>query len=819
MYYIYALLYTAGDAARHVAGVSDEEALPPAARESADTIMTGNTTTTSKTTNNITSTIGIGDRTMRGSSTMYVWMRAFSVIPFSGGKKRNNCRRSLLQYQPPSYTPLQSRKKARLVMVNCSDGWDRTPQVCALTQLLLDPYFRTVEGFITLLEKEFVAFGHPCITRSSTLRGHSDVDRSNHTHHHDNSNNTSTNNNSDSNNNNSGGGELPEGTGDDCTAVNAGDNMKSSPILLQFIDAVRQLRQMYPHCFEFTEAFLLLLVDVMHAGLVGTFAVNCERDVRYWELERQTLSLSQFCAVLFATTIRPTTKEKERGTGVRSSSAASSSVNDRYHHHTHHVYGNGDVLINHENEESAEDDDEDDNSSNYNTIADVDMDHHDNSENIQDEDISRNNLDNPCSGNSNSHLAPPLFLPLRCFYQACGGGATLRGVGWCTPNNTNSNNATNTKPRRLHVSCDAILHSGLINPHFSLEDNKNVIGPLLDAVRLSHITLWEGLLLRYSYWSEWRSKLRCFSECSPHTFHKAVMNAVDRNAVELTFTTDNTELQEKQQQQEEQKEEREKKEEQHQQRYPYPYPYQEKRQPSMEERPHSTPSIVLRDSMSDAPLTDSHVALPVVPPRGILIGVCNNSNNNSINTSGIIHTIGGGNTGRLAPRRLPRPASYAAMPGSPSTLQSTQQQQEEEEQDESYPYQEKRQPSMEERPHSTPSIVLRDSMSDAPLTDSHAALPVVPPRGILIGVCNNSNNNSINTSGIIHTIGGGNTGRLAPRRLPRPASYAAMPGSPSTLQSTQQEKEKQQATSPARQKSRGRGYGTLLDELDQAFTE
>ncbi|KAH9598075.1 hypothetical protein LSM04_002759 [Trypanosoma melophagium] len=110
-------------------------------------------------------------------------------------------------------------------------------------------------------------------------------------------------------------------------------------------------------------------------------------------------------------------------------------------------------------------------------------------------------------------------------------------------------------------------------------------------------------------------------------------------------------------------------------------------------------------------------------------------------------------------------------------------------------------------------------MSDAPLTDSHAALPVVPPRGILIGVCNNSNNNSINTSGIIHTIGGGNTGRLAPRRLPRPASYAAMPGSPSTLQSTQQEKEKQQATSPARQKSRGRGYGTLLDELDQAFTE
>ena len=27
-------------------------------------------------------------------------------------------------------------------LVHCSDGWDRTSQVCALAQLLLDPYFR-----------------------------------------------------------------------------------------------------------------------------------------------------------------------------------------------------------------------------------------------------------------------------------------------------------------------------------------------------------------------------------------------------------------------------------------------------------------------------------------------------------------------------------------------------------------------------------------------------------------------------------------------------------------------------------------------------
>ena len=33
------------------------------------------------------------------------------------------------------------------VLVHCSDGWDRTPQLTSLAQLLLDPYYRTFEGF------------------------------------------------------------------------------------------------------------------------------------------------------------------------------------------------------------------------------------------------------------------------------------------------------------------------------------------------------------------------------------------------------------------------------------------------------------------------------------------------------------------------------------------------------------------------------------------------------------------------------------------------------------------------------------------------
>lgn len=34
------------------------------------------------------------------------------------------------------------------VLVHCSDGWDRTSQVCSLGALLLDSYYRTIKGFM-----------------------------------------------------------------------------------------------------------------------------------------------------------------------------------------------------------------------------------------------------------------------------------------------------------------------------------------------------------------------------------------------------------------------------------------------------------------------------------------------------------------------------------------------------------------------------------------------------------------------------------------------------------------------------------------------
>jgi len=57
------------------------------------------------------------------------------------------------------------------VLVHCSDGWDRTSQLSSLAQICLDPYFRTIEGFINLVEKDWVSFGHRFRDRAGYL-GH-----------------------------------------------------------------------------------------------------------------------------------------------------------------------------------------------------------------------------------------------------------------------------------------------------------------------------------------------------------------------------------------------------------------------------------------------------------------------------------------------------------------------------------------------------------------------------------------------------------------------------------------------------------------------
>ncbi|RLO05866.1 hypothetical protein DYB28_001673 [Aphanomyces astaci] len=128
-------------------------------------------------------------------------------------------------------------EKASL-LVHCSDGWDRTAQLTALVKVCCDPYFRTVDGFALLVQQEWVSFGHRFDSRCGMKAGH----RS---------------------------GAKKHGYWDD---------EQSSPVFVQFIDAVWQMTQLAPCSFEFNDAYLIALVDEVYARRTGTFLFDCDEQ-------------------------------------------------------------------------------------------------------------------------------------------------------------------------------------------------------------------------------------------------------------------------------------------------------------------------------------------------------------------------------------------------------------------------------------------------------------------------------------------------------------------------------------------------------------
>jgi hypothetical protein len=131
-------------------------------------------------------------------------------------------------------------------VVHCSDGWDRTSQLSAISQLLLDPYYRTINGFIALIEKDFHGFGHKFKDRIGTYA----------------SNNISQN--------------------------------ERSPIFLQFLDVIYQIYYQHTASFEFDENLLLFLSEVCYNGYYGTFLCNNEQERCRGQYSTDTLSCWEY---------------------------------------------------------------------------------------------------------------------------------------------------------------------------------------------------------------------------------------------------------------------------------------------------------------------------------------------------------------------------------------------------------------------------------------------------------------------------------------------------------------------------------------------
>jgi hypothetical protein len=128
------------------------------------------------------------------------------------------------------------------VVSHCSDGWDRTSQLCSLTELCIDPYFRTIRGFFVLIEKEWVSFGHKFNQRLGY--GHK----------------------------------------------NSSDDQRS-PIFVQWVDCVYQLTHEFPSAFEFNSTLLVTLLDEIYSCRFGTFLRDNQCQRESYNFSNRTVSI------------------------------------------------------------------------------------------------------------------------------------------------------------------------------------------------------------------------------------------------------------------------------------------------------------------------------------------------------------------------------------------------------------------------------------------------------------------------------------------------------------------------------------------------
>lgn len=108
------------------------------------------------------------------------------------------------------------------VVLQEEEGRDLSCLVASLVQVMMDPYFRTITGFQSLIQKEWVMVGYQFLDRCNHLKR----------------------------------------------------SEKESPLFLLFLDTTWQLLEQYPAAFEFSETYLAVLCDSTRISLFGTFLFN-----------------------------------------------------------------------------------------------------------------------------------------------------------------------------------------------------------------------------------------------------------------------------------------------------------------------------------------------------------------------------------------------------------------------------------------------------------------------------------------------------------------------------------------------------------------
>ncbi|KAK2953187.1 putative Phosphoinositide 3-phosphatase [Blattamonas nauphoetae] len=145
-----------------------------------------------------------------------------------------------------SASSLSSLLSSTSLLIHCSDGWDRTPQLCSLISIFVNPRHRTLAGFIGLLEKDWFLFGHRFADRT---------------------------------------GSTP--------AFFTSQKMQKqlSPTFVQFLDCCYQLVTQFPDQFEFGSGFLDFVFFHLTSGRFGNFLWNNQKECEEARAYEKTRSL------------------------------------------------------------------------------------------------------------------------------------------------------------------------------------------------------------------------------------------------------------------------------------------------------------------------------------------------------------------------------------------------------------------------------------------------------------------------------------------------------------------------------------------------